>query len=84
MFTFVQRLHEAHVHRPQPVGGPGEACGAGVAGCSRHGQAALAGGHLPVPEGGDEVEAAVHTVVLDVLAVEAARPRKYCSNCWST
>lgn len=30
------------------------------------------GGHLPVPEGGDEVEAAVHTVVLDVLAVEAA------------
>lgn len=27
--------------------------------------------HVPVPEGGDEVQAAVHPVVLDVLAVEA-------------
>lgn len=29
-------------------------------------------GHTPMSEGGDEVEAAVHPVVLDVLAVEAA------------
>lgn len=30
------------------------------------------GPHIPVPKRGDEVQAAVHTVVLDVLAVEAA------------
>lgn len=28
--------------------------------------------HAPVPKRGDEVQAAVHAVVLDVLAVEAA------------
>ena len=48
--------------------------GGGGRGCLRSGRAGPPGqgSHLPVPERGDEVQAAVHPVVLDVLAVEAA------------
>lgn len=35
-------------------------------------QAGHRDGYTPVSKGGDEVQAAVHPVVLDVLAVEAA------------
>ena len=47
-----------------------EAAGGGAQGTGRPGPLAQ-GSHLPVPERGDEVQTAVHTVVLDVLAVEA-------------
>lgn len=42
------------------------------AGATGQGWRSLWGSVVPVAKGRDEVEAAVHTVVLDVLAVEAA------------
>lgn len=74
----VQGFHEAHVHWPQPVE---SSQGEGLMGWgwwegAPQGWARPAPlaqrSHLPVPKRGNEVQAAVHTVVLDVLAVEAA------------
>lgn len=64
----VQCLHEAHVHWPQPAErGRGSDAGIRTSTLSPGTRT----GHTPVSEGGDEVQAAVHPVVLDILAVEA-------------
>lgn len=64
----MQRLHEAYVHWPQSAERRrGSDVETGVSTLSPGTRA----GHTPVSEGGDEVQAAVHPVVLDILAVEA-------------